>query len=166
MTGRQSVLATVGTDHHRFDRFVALLDDWAARHPDVDVFVQHGSSDAPNVPKGVEYLPYDQLAAAMTTTDAVVCHGGPTTIIEARRLGHLPIVIPRKRALGEHVDNHQVRFAKRMGSLREIVVVDNQRELDAALETAIGRLRVDSVSLPAHAGAALRISKIVNRLAI
>ena len=162
------MLATLGTDHHRFDRFVGWIDSWAASHHDVDVLVQHGASAPPLVAKAVQYLPYERLAAAMTTTDAVVCHGGPATIIEARRLGHMPIVVPRVRKHHEHVDDHQVHFARRMESMGELVMVQSQDDLGNALSAALSSAREhprstrDLLSPPAEA--ALRVSQVVNRL--
>ena len=67
-----------------------------------------------------DYIRYDEMCDYMSRAVAVVCHGGPATIMDARKLGRVPIVVPRNADLGEHVDNHQQRFAKRMAELGEI----------------------------------------------
>ena len=38
-------------------------------------------------------------------------HGGPSTVMDARASGRLPIVVPRDPDRDEHVDGHQMRFA-------------------------------------------------------
>ena len=47
-------------------------------------------------------LGVDQLAELLLSADAVVTHGGPGLIMEARAAGHCPIVVPRDlEAAGE-----------------------------------------------------------------
>ena len=115
-SNRHLVFVTVGTDHHPFDRLVAWADAWVAsgRYPDVACLIQSGTSNPPVHTPWHDYVRYDEMCAAMSSAIAVVCHGGPATIMDARRLGRVPIVVPRSADLGEHVDNHQQRFARRM----------------------------------------------------
>jgi UDP-N-acetylglucosamine transferase subunit ALG13 len=70
----------------------------------------------------------------MSAADAIVCHGGPATIVEARDAGHLPIVVPRRASLGEHVDDHQVRFAALVCGLGRVLFPRSERELIGLLE--------------------------------
>nr|WP_304515681.1 sulfotransferase [Cellulomonas sp. APG4] len=56
-------------------------------------------------------MPPRELAALVAEADVVVTHGGPGTMADARAAGHLPVLVPRDPALGEHVDGHQQRFA-------------------------------------------------------
>jgi UDP-N-acetylglucosamine transferase subunit ALG13 len=113
------LLVTVGTDHHPFDRLVRWAGSWLAAHPGaVRCLMQTGTS-APPEPAGAEwqaYLEFDALQAAMASAAAVVCHGGPGTILGARHMGAVPIVVPRQHRLGEHVDDHQVAFARRLAA--------------------------------------------------
>jgi hypothetical protein len=57
----------------------------------------------------------------------VITHGGPGTISDAQRSGHRPIVFPRDPSRGEHVDDHQQRFA---AWCAERDLVDLAREVD------------------------------------
>lgn len=134
---RLSIVATVGTDHHPFDRLIAWLDRFAADHPQVSVFVQSGTSAPPRTCIGAAYLAHDELGERMHSADAVVSHGGPATIMGARAAGRRPIVVPRQSALGEHVDDHQVRFGRWMAERGQIELADNQDALDALLEAAL-----------------------------
>ncbi len=110
-TKTYAVVVSVGTDHHPFDRLVRWADQWAALHPDRSIFVQRGSSDAPeNVPSS-DIVAHPDLLGMFSSSVVVVSHGGPSTVMDARTSGRLPIVVPRNPDRGEHVDGHQMRFA-------------------------------------------------------
>lgn len=123
------VLATVGTDHHPFDRFVEWVDAWYGSNPDCELFVQRGTCN--RIPKGPssQWLEADELDAMMKRADVIICHGGPSTIMEARHAGVLPIVIPRDPAFGEHVDQHQMRFAEFMAVKNCVRLARSAQEL-------------------------------------
>jgi UDP-N-acetylglucosamine transferase subunit ALG13 len=135
------VVALAGTDHHPFDRLVEWVDAAAVRRPDVRFLVQHGSTTrAPNVADGEEFLSHDRLVALLAEASAVICHGGPGTIMDAREAGHVPLCVPRDPQLGEHVDGHQQRFAAMVGGagvVRHVTSLESfHQELDRALAAA------------------------------
>lgn len=135
------VLGLVGTDHHRFDRFVDWVDAAAFVHPDVDFIIQHGTSRAPLVAEGRSYLPHAELIDLLRRADAVVCHGGPGTISDARAAGLVPVVLPRDPARGEHVDGHQLRFAALVGDAGLTATALTQADFEEKLSIALGRAR-------------------------
>ena len=51
----------------------------------------------------------------------VITHGGPASFIMPLQMGKTPIVVPRQHQFGEHINDHQVEFArnvaKRMGTI-------------------------------------------------
>ncbi len=105
------IVVVVGTDHHPFDRAVAWADDWQRRHPEDRVVIQFGRSRPPELASGHDFLAPEEVRDGMAAADVVITHGGPGTISDAQRSGHRPIVFPRDPARGEHVDDHQLRFA-------------------------------------------------------
>lgn len=141
------VFATVGTDHHPFDRLVGWIDGWAlAAEPRIDCFVQIGSCRPPENAAWARYLPRGQLQELMSRAVAVVCHAGPGTIMDCRRVGLKPIVVPRRRALGEVVDDHQLLFARRLAGASYIELAETEEQLTAALDAAVanpGAYRID-----------------------
>lgn len=142
--GARLVLVAVGTDHHPFDRAVDWVDAWltdarAAGHDDLDVLVQYGHSHAPTLARGSSLLDHADLQDAMERAAVVVCHGGPATITEARRHGKLPICLPRDPERGEHVDNHQQLFARRMGAGGVVRLTETEADLRAALDEAVAQ---------------------------
>jgi UDP-N-acetylglucosamine transferase subunit ALG13 len=132
------VLVTVGTDHHPFDRLIHWVDDWLeGSAPEVRCLVQSGTSAPSRAAAWQRYLPYQELQASMREAVAVVCHGGTGTTLGALHLGRVPIVVPRQGALGEHVDDHQVAFARRLQASGDIVVAETEAELHARLDQAL-----------------------------
>lgn len=142
------VLVLVGTDFHRFDRLVGWVDRWAA-DTGADVLVQYGTSRPPQVATGLPYLDWDKLQSELAEADAVVSHGGPATISEARKAGHLPVVVPRDPQLDEHVDQHQQQFSRRLGASGLVMLAETESTLRAALSAAAATGRGPAVAVPA-----------------
>jgi UDP-N-acetylglucosamine transferase subunit ALG13 len=105
------IFVAVGTHHQPFDRLLRAVDAAAAALGE-EVVVQRGCSRLP-LPhcRVVDVLPPDALSAHLAEARRVVLHGGSSLWLEARALGRVPIVVPRRRRHGEHVDDHQVEFA-------------------------------------------------------
>jgi UDP-N-acetylglucosamine transferase subunit ALG13 len=132
------VFVTVGTDHHPFDRLVEWADAWFAQsHGAADCFIQSGTSTPPRRMPGQDYLDYEVMREWMKSATAVVCHGGPATIMECRYSGVKPIVVPRRRSLGEHVNDHQVDFSRRMAESGQVSLAATSNELMALLDCAL-----------------------------
>ena len=129
------MLVTVGTDHHPFDRLVDWVDRWAADHPDARVVVQHGTAPAPRHAEGHALLAAGRSRPCAPAPGLVV-HAGPATVRDARAAGRLPVVVPRGPALGEHVDGHQQRFSRRLGSQELVLLCEQREQLVAALDAA------------------------------
>jgi UDP-N-acetylglucosamine transferase subunit ALG13 len=131
------VVVSVGTDHHPFERLVGWMDDWAARWPGVRVVIQRGSAAPTTVAESHPLVPYAELCALFARATAVVTHGGPSTVMDARAAGRVPIVFPRNPAWGEHVDDHQLRFGRHLAHHRLARVVTDPGELAVALAAAL-----------------------------
>jgi len=130
------VVVSVGTDHHRFDRLIGWIDEWRDLHPDVVVVVQSGTS-ASSRHGSRELIPHGELLELFRGASVVVSHGGPSTVMDARMSGRLPIVVARNPAYHEHVDEHQMRFAEHLARHGVAIVVDNREDLFAAMDRAV-----------------------------
>ena len=140
------VLVTVGTDHHPFDRVIQWVEAWSRRQPApaVEVYMQTGTSRPPEATKSTEYLDFDDLMERIGEADAVISHGGPSTISHCLRLGVMPIVVPREHDRGEHVDDHQVAFSTKMAEDQGFEIARTEAQLDELLDQALtdpGRFR-------------------------
>ena len=102
---------TVGTHHDGFPR---LLDAVAAL-PACDLVVQYGHGSPPqHAAIAKSFMGFDEMLAHFDAADAVITHAGVGSILLAIRHGHVPVIMPRLRRYGEHVDDHQVDLARRL----------------------------------------------------
>jgi UDP-N-acetylglucosamine transferase subunit ALG13 len=121
---------SVGTDFHPFDRLCKWVDAWLADGGSAVArcFVQTGTSTPPVHADHGQYLGHEQMQAMMREAAVVVCHGGPGTIMLAATMGKRPIVVPRRKAAGEHVDDHQHAFTRRIAADGVIMLAESESE--------------------------------------
>ena len=117
------IFVTVGTHEQQFNRLVKYMDNWAAEH-DEKVIMQIGYCTY--VPKNCEWsklYPYSEMIKKVKEARIVITHGGPSSFIMPLQIGKTPIVVPRQHQFNEHVNDHQMEFArnvsKRMGTIVE-----------------------------------------------
>lgn len=105
------VVVTVGTiAPYGFRRLIERLVRVLPRS--VDVLWQTGETDVSGLGiDGRRLVPSDELAAAIAEADVVVGHAGTGTALTAFEQGVRPVLVPRRRDHGEHVDDHQVATA-------------------------------------------------------
>lgn len=135
MSKRITVAVSVGTDHHPFNRLMDWLQDWLSGRDDVDLLLQHGPAhQVSGAAVNAERLPKSQLLEWLDSADLVVLQGGPGGIIDALRLGHRPVVVPRLAAFGEVVDDHQVAFCRELNSRGLVAAAETREALHRLLE--------------------------------
>jgi UDP-N-acetylglucosamine--N-acetylmuramyl-(pentapeptide) pyrophosphoryl-undecaprenol N-acetylglucosamine transferase len=109
------VVVTLGTYRgYDFSRLVRRL--LAILPPEAEVLWQTGDTDVSGL--GIEghyAIPEADLTAAMREADAVVAHAGVGTALAAFEVGVCPLLVPRRFALREHVDDHQRQIAEELG---------------------------------------------------
>jgi UDP-N-acetylglucosamine transferase subunit ALG13 len=165
---RPLVFVTVGTDHHPFDRLSRWVDGWlgAASGRRVRCLVQSGTSQPPRLADHQDYFGYQEMEALLQEAAAVVCHGGPGSVMMCRWAGKRPIVVPRRRDLGEHVDDHQVVFSRRIAAEGEIALAEDDAAFAACLEEALaGEGVLDTTSLESRVGETVaQFERLVDRM--
>jgi UDP-N-acetylglucosamine transferase subunit ALG13 len=124
------IFVTVGTHQQPFDR---LLDGLVPLAELDDLVVQHGNAPAPAAADvAIPFLGWSEMVSYMELATVVVSHGGVGSILLARRAGHIPVVVPRRHAHGEHVDDHQLEVVRCLEHRGEVVAVhDVERLADA-----------------------------------
>lgn len=161
-----TVVVSVGTDHHPFDRLVQWIDQWAASHPNVAVFVQRGASEAPVNVANAEIVAHGDLLRLFAGASVVVSHGGPSTVMDARAAGRLPIIVPRDPYRGEHVDGHQMRFADHLELHGLARLAGSESEFRQLLDEAVARptdFHINRTDANAPSGVA-EFGSVVDRL--
>ncbi len=157
------IFVTVGTEHP-FDRLVLAIDEICARGECGDAFVQIGSGgEEPEHARFARFLSPQDMQATMRAADLVICHAGPSTIALARACGRKPIVVPRRPELGEHVDEHQILFARRLAASGLVTVVEDLDRLDETIQQVVRR--GDASSTPDENDHSARAAERVESLA-
>jgi UDP-N-acetylglucosamine transferase subunit ALG13 len=162
------VFVTAGTDHHPFDRLMDMVEAWAsarrAAGKPVKVFFQYGTSRSPGGPGSADYLDHADVLSKMRSAAAIVSHGGPATIMDARAAGRVPIVVPRRRELGEHIDDHQVRFTTLLAERGDVHLARDAHHLCELLERALAEpadFAVEASAAEQLRAASARIAELI-----
>ena len=134
------IFVTVGTHEQQFNRLIKKMDQLKEDGKIKDeVFIQTGFSDyVPENCSWKKFLSYEEMIQKIKDAKIVITHGGPSSFIIPIQYGKTPIVIPRMRKYGEHVNDHQVDFCKKYNSLyKNIIIVENMEELSLKLLSVI-----------------------------
>jgi UDP-N-acetylglucosamine transferase subunit ALG13 len=128
------IFVTVGTQLG-FDRLVAGIDAWAGSRPGVQVFAQTGPTQfRPRHIQWREFIAPGDCRERMESADAIVAHAGMGTILSALELGKPLLVMPRRAALGEQRNDHQLATAQRFAALGKVAVAVDETDLAAKLD--------------------------------
>lgn len=122
------IFVTVGTHEQPFNRLVKAVDE--LKRDGViteDVVIQTGfSTYEPKYCQWSKLLPYQQMIKNVEKARIVITHGGPASFIMPLQIGKTPIVVPRQLRFDEHVNDHQVEFARNVAErMRTIIPVED-----------------------------------------
>lgn len=127
------IVVSVGTQLP-FDRLIRAMDALA---PGLDqpVFAQlgHGRYEPRNMAWAHELDPIafgERIAAA----SILVAHAGTGSVMAAQRYGKPLILYPRRAALGEHRNDHQLATCARLKGKTGVYIAMNDGELAALLK--------------------------------
>lgn len=137
------IFVTVGTQAP-FDRMLRPIDAWAVRSQRDDVFAQIGRGAwQPTRLEWVENLDAPEFRARVEQAEVVISHAGMGTILTALELGKPLLVMPRRAALSEQRNDHQLATVKMLGSLGLVTVAADEHELAERL-TDLAKLKAPS----------------------
>lgn len=148
----ERVVVTVGTiAPYGFRR---LLEQLVRVLPgNAEVLWQTGETDTSGLGiEGRPLVPADELVDAMRKADLVVGHAGTGTALTAFEHGVCPVLVPRRRIHGEHVDDHQVPTARALqarglATYMEVEDLDAGALLEAARRTVARTARPPALAL-------------------
>ena len=129
------IFVTVGTHEQPFDRLVKYMDRWALEHNE-SVIIQTGfSTFEPKNCTWRKLYPYQEMIEMVKDARIIITHGGPSSFIMPLQIGKIPVVVPRREAYNEHVNDHQVEFVNAVASRQKnIIVVNGIEELADVLD--------------------------------
>jgi UDP-N-acetylglucosamine--N-acetylmuramyl-(pentapeptide) pyrophosphoryl-undecaprenol N-acetylglucosamine transferase len=121
-------VVTVGTmEDYQFRR---LIDRALAVLPaSAEVLWQVGCTSISDLPiVGHRQLPAHELQAAIASADVVIAHAGCGSSVAALEAGKKPVLVPRREAYGENIDDHQVLLAAEL-SRRDLAIARSVEDL-------------------------------------
>jgi UDP-N-acetylglucosamine transferase subunit ALG13 len=160
MTG---TFVLVGNVRRPFKRLLNAVATKAIALPQ-PVIVQHGHTPfASDICRAAPFFEMSEFETLIARSELIVGHAGVGGIFQALRFGKVPVVVPRRADLGEHIDDHQVSLARALSNTDRLVVVEDAAALLTGTGEAIARqlafgLSRREVALIQHVAVALRRS--------
>jgi UDP-N-acetylglucosamine transferase subunit ALG13 len=128
------IFVTVG-GQLAFDRLISAVDRWAAEKERRDIFAQIGpSGHAPEHMTWARNIPYDSFQTKVCEASALVAHAGLGSIITALENAKPIILFPRRAALGEQRNDHQLATARAFSEHPGIAVAFDETDLRQQLD--------------------------------
>jgi UDP-N-acetylglucosamine--N-acetylmuramyl-(pentapeptide) pyrophosphoryl-undecaprenol N-acetylglucosamine transferase len=134
-TAVRRILVTLGTHTYAFPRLVEgvlrLLSG------DEELIWQVGATTGHDLPGEVHSaLSSARMGELLRSVDVVIGHAGMGTALSALMAGKVPVLVPRRKDRGEHVDDHQAALAEELQRRGLAVTGDADQLTREALETA------------------------------
>lgn len=130
------IFVTVGTHEQPFNRLISHLDKMKKEKIiSEEVMIQTGySTYEPRYCQWNKMFSYQEMIHYIEKAHIVITHGGPSSIIMPLQIGKIPIVVPRQKRFGEHVNNHQINFIRKIADIRQnVIVAESMENLEKAI---------------------------------
>lgn len=137
------IFVTVGTHEQQFDRLIRKMDELKRDGAFQDeVIMQTGfSTYEPKYCTWSKLIPYQEMVKNVAEARIVITHGGPASFIMPLQIGKTPIVVPRQKRFDEHVNDHQLVFARnvaaRMGTIIPVEDIDTLGDVIARYDELV-----------------------------
>lgn len=147
------IFVTVGNVTQHFKRLLDAIAELAASGSlaQQQVIIQTGSNSYFASPHCVQrdFFPPAEYRQLIDDARVIVCHGGAGTLHHVFQAGKVPVVMPRRRKYGEHVDD-QYQFVKALAEQGRVIAAFEPAELAAAISQAdCRRIRPPATPSPA-----------------
>lgn len=142
------ILLTVGTQLG-FDRLIEAIDAIA---PALGMRIVAQTGKGQYVPLNLEHradFEPSEFRELVEDAELIVSHAGIGTVLAAGRARKPIVIMPRRAALSEHRNDHQLATARHLGSREGIVVAMDADELAPAIKTGLGMKQGPALGGPA-----------------
>lgn len=131
------IFVTVGNATQGFRRLLDAVDALGRNgfFEQEPVFLQTGNSRDFRSAL-YQYRPFladEEFQRRMERADLIIAHGGCGTLLYAIRCKKVPVVMPRRKQYGEHVNDHQMQLVQALASEGRIVPAYEPWDLSAAI---------------------------------
>lgn len=126
------IFVTVGTHEQPFDRLIKYVDDLKKeKYINEEVIIQVGYSVyKPQYCAWNNFYSFDEVQNYLKKARIVISHGAPASFWPVLQEGKIPIIVPRQKQFGEHVNNHQIVFCTTLAvRLKNIILINDIESL-------------------------------------
>ena len=162
------IFVTVGTHEQPFNRLVKKMDELKKEGIITEeVIIQTGfSTYKPQYCQWSKLIPYQQMIKNVEDARIVITHGGPASFIMPLQIGKTPIVVPRQQRFNEHVNDHQVEFARnvaeRMGTIIPVEDIEKLKDVITNYDQIVAGMEHEMSSNNAKFNE--KLERLVNKL--
>jgi UDP-N-acetylglucosamine transferase subunit ALG13 len=130
------ILVIMGMEVHPFDRLARAIDELAGGELfKEEFFIQLGACTyEPKHARFERFLPFGDLCEKIRSSSAVITHAGAGSTLTCIQQGKFPIMVPRRASEGEHIDDHQLPFTRKMCEVGHATVVHEMSELAKVIQ--------------------------------
>ena len=134
-----STFVSLGNALQPFTRLLEGVSLIATQLPQ-PVVIQHGHTPfRVGACESEPFLGMNEFVEHIHHADLLIMHAGAGSILHAVEAGKVPVVMPRRAAFGEHVNDHQVEFAKALAEAGKVIVANTPDDLAYAAQEAMAR---------------------------
>lgn len=134
------IFVTVGNATQNFRRLLDAVDKLAGQgqFKGEAVFIQSGNN-ADFEPLHCEQKPFlsmKEFEQCIEEANLTICHAGCGTLLHILRAGKVPVVMPRRKEYGEHVNDHQIQLVEALANEGRIIAAFEPEDLPRAIAEA------------------------------
>ena len=134
------IFVTLGNARQSFARSLNAVAALSAAgvFSDEEIVVQHGHTPMPagSAAVALPFMAHADFEDHVRRASVIVCHGGCGTVLSCLRASKVPVIIPRRKRYGEHINDHQLQLAGELARQGRAIMCDDVERLGAAIEAA------------------------------
>ena len=146
-----STFVSVGNAHQPFTRLLEAVAANSTALPQ-PVIVQRGhtpfNTDGCRAQPFFEMSEFERLIAE---SELVIVQAGGGGVLHALRSGKVPVLVPRRGDLREHIDDHQVSWGRALAASQRVILVEDVSRIMEGVQEALARQKnhkVHPIELP------------------
>ena len=134
------IFVTVGNATQNFRRLLDAVDKLAGQgqFKGESVFIQSGNNPGFE-PLHCEHKPFlsmKEFEQCIEKANLIICHAGCGTLLHTLRVGKVPVVMPRLKKYGEHINDHQIQLVEALVGEGRILAAFEPEDLPKAIAEA------------------------------
>ncbi len=132
------VFVSTGTASFPFKRLVEAVIDFYENKPSAEVVIQSGAYKKKSPKKHIKiqpYFPFEKMIKFFKEADVIISAAGEATVFSILESAvNQPIIVPRLKKHGEHVDDQQLQIARYLKKAKLASIVLDIDKLETTLE--------------------------------